>query len=318
MSFTTFDTLDSYTASVQTSTSYRSLLFDDESTINPPTSSRFDINIDNPAALYITPEFLRRNSSTLPVDCTQDFTFGNPAIIHSSALETPRIADVSVDYTRDGVVHLLIGSRGGQQIGLNGFQYSHDRRKTLADGTVQRYWQCLKKNDPVMKCTARLITSSGSPPTIIREPEHCHEPNPLSIEVAKVKTKISENAASEEPSGTVVRQAILDSDDIVKANLPTLENLKCTVRRKRRKLNHHPVNPDTAADIVIPSHYQLDHAGRRFLLADKTNSTGKKVLVFSTDTGLDSLQAPGSPLTFIDGTFNVRMLQNLKSTLKPI
>ena len=37
-----------------------------------------------------------------------------------------------IDYNKNGIVHELVGNRGGKQIGLNGFQYSHDRRKTLA------------------------------------------------------------------------------------------------------------------------------------------------------------------------------------------
>ena len=50
----------------------------------------------------------------------------------------------------------------------------------------------------------------------------------------------------------------VDKDDMVKASLPKVGNMKCAVRRKRRKMNHHPVNPETAADIVIPSHNQVD------------------------------------------------------------
>ena len=90
---------------------------------------------------------------------------------------------------------------------------------------------------------------------------------------------------------------LLDTDDTVECTV----NLKCTVRRKRRKMNHRLVNPENAADIVFPSHYQVDHAGRRFLLADKITNNGKKV--FSTDTGLDSLQAPDRTVSFIDGTY---------------
>lgn len=285
MSYSSYTTLDSYSA-------VRFHTIADTSFAHAPSFSSANM----PTSSFNA--FLHDTSLHL-----NEFTIGNPAIAHSSVLERAESAIVNVDYSKDGVLHLLDGKRGGKQVGLNGYIYSHDRRKTLADGTVNRYWQCIKKNDDNIRCTARLITSSEEVPAVIREPVHSHEPNETDVSVSLVKTKILANAITEESAGSVVRKAILSTDDTVKANLPTLDNLKNTVRRKRRKINHHPINPETAADIVIPQHYQVDHAGRRFLLADKVTNNSKRVLVFATDTGLDCLQAPDATVAFVDGTF---------------
>ena len=168
--------MDHYSATIDTSFTPSSFLHD---ILDVQSASTTNTAVNDPAALYHTPEFLRTDQDTSVSVDPNDFSVRNPAIIHYSVLETSeRPSNVSIDYTKDEIVHELVGNRGCHQIGLNGFQCSHGCRKTLADGTVQRYWQCLGKTK--LKCTARLMTASDTPPT------YSLSSNPTAVNVARV------------------------------------------------------------------------------------------------------------------------------------
>lgn len=167
---------------------------------------------------------------------------------------------------KDNVIHRYTGKLGGDQIGLNGHLYTHDRVVTSASGLKKRYWQCSMKKK--LKCTAgRLITSNDEPLTVLKEPTHNHQCGLVELQVAKVKTVIRNTALHSAPTGTVVRQACLGVDPATFTILPDGENLKRKVRLLRRQANLHPVNPKSAGALVIPKRYKVDCLNRRFLLA---------------------------------------------------
>ncbi len=68
--------------------------------------------------------------------------------------------------------------KGGEQIGLNGFLYTHDRKKELSDGKYRYYWQCTMRGSKKLNCTARLITTAEDPLSVLKEPKHSHQPDP--------------------------------------------------------------------------------------------------------------------------------------------
>ena len=191
-----------------------------------------------PAQLYETPSFL--NVSEI----------GNP--LHQSTRLDANDSGADINCFKDGILHQHIGRKGGAQLGLNGFLYTHDRLKKLSSGRQNRYWQCKLKADRDIRCTARLLTTADDPLTVIKEPTHQHESIPTSLAVATVQSKLKQQERSDEVTGTVVRKASQGMGPVVLANLLTILNMKGQVRRERSKLNHHPVNPTNATDITIP------------------------------------------------------------------
>ena len=264
----------------------------------------------NPAALYHT------SAIESLIDTPNEFLdLDTVDVFQSTAISETDVADQSsqINLLKDNVVRKIIGKKGGEQICLNGYLYTHDRKKTLSDGRINRYWQCIERRN--LKCGARLITTSDDTPSVVKEPEHPkHQPEPTMIDVATVKSRLKEQATSDEATGSVVRHAYLDMDPAVLANLPTTENMKRSVRRERTKQNHHPTNPSSAADVVIPPHYTTDNAGNRFLLSDKTTPSGKRVIIYCSDSSLEALQSPENTVCFLDGTFKtspIHFTQNL-------
>ena len=203
------------------------------------------------------------------------------------------------------LVELFVGKSGGRQISYNSHLYTFDRRTAPVHKEPLIYWQCICKAD--LNCKARLCTSTADPPSIVKEPDHpLHGPCYDRIALARVHTNIKSRALTSDPTSTVVQDCISGVAPQVLANLPSLDSMKQSVRHKRRKANHHPVLPLSAHDFVIPEEYQLDSAGYRFLQEDGYTSRHKRVLVFSSDSSLDALQAPSASTgtSSGDGTFN--------------
>lgn len=116
-------------------------------------------------------------------------------ILQSTALDVPSHEECSPDinssanYVKDDIIHRLKGKKGGDQIGLNGYVYTHEKQKQLSGGQFRHYWQCTMRGSKKLNCTARLITSVDEPISVIREASHSHEPDPTQIKVTTVKTR---------------------------------------------------------------------------------------------------------------------------------
>ena len=150
----------------------------------------------DPAAAYLTPGYLAPSFEDVS---SSGWNLPTP-ILHSTALDydvpladsaTDPSADQSsmLNQLKDDVIHRLRGKKGGEQIGLNGYLYSHDRKKELSGGTYRHYWQCTMRGSKKLKCTARLITTAEDPPSVVKEPSHAHQPDPTQISMATVKTR---------------------------------------------------------------------------------------------------------------------------------
>lgn len=146
----------------------------------------------DPAGDYVTPDFNYVSSTgwnfpqpilqstAVDADVEQTLDGENNADLGTSTLP---------NQLKDDIVRRLKGKKGGEQIGFNGFLYSHDRKKVLSDGRSRHYWQCVMKGSKKLNCTARLITTADEPIGVIKEPSHSHEPDPTQVSVATVKTR---------------------------------------------------------------------------------------------------------------------------------
>ena len=87
----------------------------------------------------------------------------------------------------------------------------------------------------------------------------------------------------------VLREALATIPSNIKAILPAAYFLKKQIRSHRAKQRIALFTASTAADIVVPENYKVTAARNNFLQADITKSRGKRVLIFSTDLVLDSI-----------------------------
>ena len=182
------------------------------------------------------------NSTLLEVEPTETPT--------TSTATTP---DSDSDHI-DDTVHLLKGRYGGTQLAYKGYLYTYDR---TVPSTETKYWQCIVRKEFNPKCTARLISTSGNFPAIVREPNHVHPPSLDQVTKARLLSDLRADAVTaQDNAGCVVRRHIDVPDQII-PNIGSKESLKQVVRRKRRKTNQHPTSSSGIRNLIIPDHYKL-------------------------------------------------------------
>ena len=199
------------------------------------------------------------------------------------------------DEADDNNVIFYRGPRGGKNCSLNGRSYTFDRYVASTDTT---YWQCAnrKKMDP--QCTGRLYTKGRG--EIVRMTDHrCLK------SIDNVLCRITMSSITYEPSTTetpasVVSRNLTSVPESVRVILPTIDNMKRSVRRQRSK--GRPAAP-VDENFSIPDSFTVDADGNRFLLADKLTPAQKRLLIFGSDSCLEALQDCRTTFSYVDGTF---------------
>lgn len=181
----------------------------------------------------------------------------------------------------------------------NGYVYLYSKTRA---GKV--YWDCKRgKNEGT--CNARAITIAGSS-RIIKGPSKSNHLHPKDPEEAKaeiitfnLKRKATENP--EQPPELILQNELRGVSSGILSKLPDKENLKKTIRRKRRaELPPNPTSLDELQD--IPERYKTSLGGDRFLISGNDGNGGRGY-VFSTRRNLQLLAR--SEMWFLDGTFKV-------------
>ncbi|XP_046666931.1 uncharacterized protein LOC124358671 [Homalodisca vitripennis] len=105
----------------------------------------------------------------------------------------------------------------------------------------------------------------------------------------------------------VLSTSLLQSSDDAKAYCGRLSSVKRDIRRQRQRL--FPAIPKVVADLHIPEEWKTTGgtSPRRFLAHDSGPGSSQRLLIFSTDNGLQNLT--NSHTWFMDGTF--KMSSNL-------
>lgn len=203
----------------------------------------------------------------------------------------------------------------------------------VREANSRSYWTCNRKRE----CDAKAITyetideqiviAKGPLPTDTKTSLHGHPPSPEEVEAEKFKWNLKRLADENpevapaqilrnelpdlDPSTTPLMSIIILKKFMVKkcqkfnlgvvARLPSRENLKKSMRRKRRA--DFPTNPKSLAELgEIPDQFQVTLAGERFLVSDD-NRDGDRVITFATRRNLEVLAR--SEIWFVDGTFKV-------------
>ena len=98
----------------------------------------------------------------------------------------------------------------------------HD--KTAANG--RGYYQCKDRKLYTPSCKGRLVVLGDN---VLKESPHCHPPSLKDVGVNKFLSGIRRNNTNETPAN-VVREQLVDAPDAVKTGLPTMYNMKETIR----------------------------------------------------------------------------------------
>ena len=167
-----------------------------------------------------------------------------------------------------------------------------------------KQWTCEKRG----VCKARIHTRDNVliKPTFIHEIEdgHTHGSDPARIVMLKGYNYVKQRSInSEESTRAILSIEIEQMPSSSIAKLPNLDSVKRTIRNYKKVSQVSCGNPTCAAEILIPSKYEITLKQEPFLLYDSGYGDNKRMIVFTTPKFLSLLQQ--SNKWYADGTFKV-------------
>ena len=132
--------------------------------------------------------------------------------------------------------------KGRPKLLLDGYLYYKDKQ-------VQErvYWKCERFRN--IKCGARVVTECDS--VLSMRSEHNHIGDAAHVEAEKVMTVIRDAARNTRDTPTyIVSSASIGASQGAVAKLPSVSNMKRTIRNVRVKENAGPAVPIFSRDIV--------------------------------------------------------------------
>ena len=196
---------------------------------------------------------------------------------------------VPLDVSPLGVVCVMnVGGTKRQRVAHDGFFYTQDY-----DGTGGRkYFKCSLKSSK--KCKGRGIMDNG----VFRPSKpHNHAPNVATIERAVARATMRKRAEETmEPVQEIRRVAEADMSACAREEMPMAPEVSRAVNRYRAGARDGRAQPRDADDVNLAGFTET--VGRpgtppeRFLLYDSqldAEYAGKRMLLFSSDWGLDQL-----------------------------
>ncbi|KAB0801401.1 hypothetical protein PPYR_01533 [Photinus pyralis] len=161
------------------------------------------------------------------------------------------------------------------------------------------YWKC--EHSKKMKCKARVITVNNFVSS--SNNDHNHNADAAQLEANKVMQKIKEDAENTRDTPQfIVSQASAGLGNAVAAKLPTVNNIKRTIRNVRVRENVAPAIPRHREEIIFPEEFTITTNGELFLLHD-SGPVNDRILIFSTARNINLLAM--SQHWYADGTFKV-------------
>ena len=147
------------------------------------------------------------------------------------------------------------------------------------------YWKCDLIKE--LKCKARAITCDD---LIIKlSGRHNHGGDTAKIEASEVTESIREDAKNSVNSPhVIVSSASMNLNPAVAAKMPSVCNLKRTIRNIRCKEKGHPVSPSSTSELILPEEFKLTCQGSLFLLYDSGQSI-ERMIIFATERNLTLL-----------------------------
>ena len=177
--------------------------------------------------------------------------------------------------------------------------YLYVFQKQLADDVES--WECTERRKKTCKARVKLDNDR----IIDRVNDHTHAPNQTRVETAKVRATMKRSAETTlDAPNRIISDSLAQASDAVAVNMPSLDNVRRTIRRYRAENTALPANPQTRAAVpAIPNNLAVTSNGDRFLLYDSGVGDANRILVFATDQALALLRQCDH--WFGDGTFSV-------------
>jgi len=172
--------------------------------------------------------------------------------------------------------------------------YTFRKEKVIQEKEI---WRCTEYRKA--KCRSRCHTIGSNFEKL--PTEHNHVPDTAAVEARKAVTCVKERAASTtEATHQIVSSSSANVTAAVATQLPSVANLKQTIRRIRRQ-EHAPLpTPVSFNDLQLPEEFTVTDRGERFLIHDSGPGT-QRFLIFATTRNMELLAR--SQNWYSDGTF---------------
>ena len=188
-----------------------------------------------------------------------------------------------------------IKSEKGKEILVDKENYRYHRHKSNVDGS-KVYWRCI-----VRSCKARLHSDADFN-ILITIGSHSHSATAAEIRANVAISRVKHRSiSSESQSRTIIAEEIRTLTGCGLAELPRIPYISRNIRRWRHVERMHPPIPGSNVGFDIPSEYSCMENGEKFLRFDSGIGDPKRILIFSTDEGLQSLK--NCKQWAADGTF---------------
>lgn len=170
----------------------------------------------------------------------------------------------------------ILTIRGKQKFTHNGYLYVLDKH-SKTDKTIV-FWRCENKNT----CKGRIHTKNGK--VICEITQHNHSSSAVSVEVARVKTKLKQRAQQTlEATSTTLNQCLASVSLTVQGAVPRPDSLKRAIRRKRSNMFHASPNATKCVSSKIPSaKMQMRICGRQNVRRQHDEVSNKEIHLSGT------------------------------------
>ena len=196
-------------------------------------------------------------------------------------------------------VERITSERKKDKASIQGFIYTLNRKSHDVE-----YWVCEKRGI----CKARLHTHNNqvvkpTDPSKIQS-EHSHGSDISRVDMLKGYTNLKGIARNSDSSTrTLLANSVEGMTAECVNKLPTLDSVKRTIRRCKRRQEEFYGNPSSCAEIIIPDKYKFTLNGDNFLLFDSGEGDIYRMMLFGTSKFLSILKESNN--WYCDGTFKV-------------
>ena len=202
-------------------------------------------------------------------------------------------------------IKIFKSQRGKVKVGYKGYSYTKDK-----DNVTTTSWKC-----DVKGCRGSLSTAIVTNENPVERQEHNHVPDPAKVDAAVAVSAMKERALeTDHPPRRIASETFASLRDETLAQMPTKQNLRRTVQRKRRRDEAFPTLPQEV-QFEVPQEFRfvkIDNENKRFLLFDTMeDNRGEqdqeeiedRIIAFSTEEMLHLLSRNRHWMA--DGTFKV-------------
>lgn len=142
------------------------------------------------------------------------------------------------------IIEFTTGKRGKENVIVDGFRYSLDRKRASISGAAKSYWKCTKPG-----CSGRLVLHDK---TLANEPVHNHADQKAEITVHKAKKllkqrAVSSNMTSKHIAASTVAGLNCESRAKLGCTVRALEKMAQSARRAARQADYINNQPDVSS-----------------------------------------------------------------------